>query len=34
LAVTNAEQALDARLASKAGMAQRLQALQEALQQD
>ena len=34
LAVTNAEQALDARLASKAGMAQRLLALQEALQQD
>jgi len=31
LAVTNAEQALDARLSSKAGMAQRLQALQEAL---
>ena len=34
LAVTNAEQALDARLASKAGMSQRLLALQEALQQD
>jgi len=34
LAVTNAEQALDARLASKAGIAQRLLALQEALQQD
>ncbi len=34
LAVTNAEQALAARLASKAGMAQRLLALQEALQQD
>ena len=32
LAVTNADQALDARLASKAGMAQRLLALQEALQ--
>lgn len=34
LAVTNAEQALDARLSSKAGMAQRLQALQEALELD
>lgn len=34
LAVTNAEQALDARLASKAGMSQRLLALQEVLQQD
>ncbi len=34
LAVTNAEQALDARLASKAGMSQRLRALQEALQLD
>ncbi len=34
LAVTNADQALDARLASKAGMSQRLQALQEALDQD